>query len=684
MEFRGRDLDRLCINTIRTLAMDAVQKANSGHPGAPMGLAPAAYILWTRFLKHNPRDPGWQDRDRFVLSAGHASMLLYSLLHLTGYGLPMEELKQFRQWGSRTPGHPEYRSAPGVETTTGPLGQGFGNAAGMAIAERWLAEHFNRPGYPIVDHYTYVIASDGDMMEGISGEAASLAGRLHLSKLIVIYDDNHISIEGSTGLAFTEDVRRRFEAYGWHVQGIGEEEGAHGGAPLQAISAAISAAQAEKDRPSLIAIRTHIAYGSPNKQDTAEAHGSPLGKEEVLLTKKNLGWQWEEPFHVPEEALAHFREAVSRGRDRENQWSKLFEAYSKEYPNLATEWSMSMDRRLPEGWKEAIPVFSPDDGSIATRAASGKVLNAIASHIPNLIGGSADLAPSTKTYLEDYDSISGDNFAGRNLHFGVREHSMGAIVNGMALHKGVIPYGGTFLVFADYMRPPIRLSAMMGAPSIFVFTHDSIGVGEDGPTHQPVEQLASLRVIPNLIVIRPADANETAVAWRVALESKDRPVAIALTRQNLPILDRTGTACRAPTFPSAEGLARGAYILSGPVGVPSDLILIATGSEVSLALEAGKQLNERGIKARVVSMPSWELFDEQDEAYRNEVLPPSVTARLAIEAGSTQGWHRYVGSAGDVIGLDRFGASAPGSVVYEQLGFSVENVVDRALALVRR
>jgi len=661
--------------------MDAVQKANSGHPGAPMGLAPIAYVLWTKFLKHNPRNPRWQNRDRFVLSAGHASMLLYGLLHLTGYDLPMEELKQFRQWESRTPGHPEYGLTPGVETTTGPLGQGFGNAVGMAVAERWLAEHFNQPDYPIVDHYTYVIASDGDMMEGISGEAASLAGHLRLSKLIVLYDDNHISIEGSTDLAFTEDVRRRFEAYGWYVRSIGEEEGAHGGAPLQAISAAISAAQAEKDRPSLIAIRTHIAYGSPNKQDTAEAHGAPLGEEEVLLTKKNLGWQWEEPFHVPEAALAHFREAVSRGADREAEWSKLFEAYSKEYPDLAKEWNMFINRELPEGWKEAIPVFSSDDGSIATRVTSGRILNAIAPHIPNLIGGSADLAPSTMTYLKDYDSISGDDFTGRNLHFGIREHSMGAIVNGMALHKGVIPYGSTFLVFADYMRPPIRLAAMMGAPSIFVFTHDSIGVGEDGPTHQPVEQLASLRVIPNLIVIRPADANETAVAWRVALESRDRPVAIALTRQGLPILDRT-------RFSSAEGLARGAYILSDPVGegfIPSlDLILIATGSEVSLALEAEKQLKDKGVKARVVSMPSWELFDEQDEAYRNGVLPPSVTARLAIEAGVTQGWRRYVDSAGDVIGLDRFGASAPGKVVYEKLGFSVETVVDRALALVRR
>ena len=684
------NLDELCINTIRTLAMDAVQKADSGHPGAPMGLAPLAYVLWTRFLKHNPRNPEWYDRDRFVLSGGHASMLLYSLLYLTGYDLPLEELKQFRQWESRTPGHPEYGLTPGVETTTGPLGQGFGNAVGMAIAERWLAEYFNRPGYPIVDHYTYVTAGDGDMMEGISGEAASLAGTLRLSKLIVFYDDNHISIEGSTDLAFCEDVRRRFEAYDWHVQSVNEDQDDQ---DLEAISAAISAAQEEKARPSLIVIRTHIGHGSPNKQDTAEVHGAPLGEEEVLLTKKNLGWSWEDPFHVPEEALATFREAVSRGSDWEAEWNKLFEAYSKEYPDLAAEWDMFANRKLPSGWEKAIPVFSPDGGSVATRNASGDVLNAIAPHIPNLIGGSADLAPSTKTYLEDYDSISGDNFTGRNLHFGVREHSMGAVVNGMALHKGVIPYGATFLVFADYMRPTLRLSAIMGVPSIFVFTHDSIGVGEDGPTHQPVEQLASLRVISNLVVIRPADANETAVAWRVALESKDRPVAIALTRQKLPILDEYHMLPACDTFPSPrtrgpEGLAKGAYILSDPVGegftLSLDLILIATGSEVSLALEAEKQLREKGIKVRVVSMPSWELFDEQDEAYRDEVLPPSVTARLAIEAGATQGWHRYIGSAGDVMGLDRFGASAPGDVVYEKLGFSVENVVEWALALIGR
>jgi len=665
----NNDLDELCINTIRTLAMDGVQKANSGHPGAPMGLAHVAYVIWTDFLKHNPSNPEWYNRDRFVLSAGHASMLLYSLLHLTGYDLPLNELKQFRQWGSRTPGHPEHGLTPGVETTTGPLGQGFGNAVGMALAERWLAQYFNRPDYPIVDHYTYVIASDGDMMEGVASEAASMAGHLGLSKLIVFYDDNHISIEGCTDLAFTEDVRRRFEAYNWHVQSI------EGDQDLKAISQAILAAQGEKKRPSIIAIRTHIGCGSPNKQDTEKAHGEPLGEEEIKLTKKNLGWPWEEPFYIPDEALKHFRESVSRGSDLELKWQKLFDEYSKEYPDLAKEWKMFMNRELPEGWEKSIPVFSSSESSVATRVSSGKVMNAIAPYVPNLIGGSADLAPSTKTYLDKYKSINRDDFSGRNLHFGVREHGMGSIVNGMALHRGVIPYGSTFLVFADYMRPTIRLAAIMEIPSIFVFTHDSIAVGEDGPTHQPIEQIASLRAIPNLVVIRPADANETAVAWRIALESKNRPVALALTRQNLPILDRS-------KMPSAEGLARGAYILIDPEGGNPDIIMIATGSEISLVIDAEKVLKEKGIKTRVVSMPSWELFDEQDEEYRNTVLPPSIKARIAVEAGSPQGWCRYVGTEGDIIGLDHYGASAPLKVIYPKLGFSVENVVERSIRLV--
>jgi len=663
-------LDKLCINTIRTLTIDAIEKAKSGHPGAPMGLAPLAYVLWTKLIKYNPRNPDWQNRDRFILSAGHASILLYSLLYLTGYRLPIEELKRFRQWESRAAGHPEYGLTPGVETTTGPLGQGFGTAVGMAIAEQWSAEHFNRPGYPVVDHYTYVIAGDGDMMEGISAEAASLAGTLRLSKLIVFYDDNHICIEGSTDMTFCEDVCRRFEAHGWHVQSIPE---AH---DLEAISAATLAAQGEKERPSLIAIRTHIGYGSPKLQDTPDAHYGALGEEEIRSTKKNLEWPWEEPFYVPEEVLDHFREAIPRGHKWENQWNKLFSAYSKEYPELAKEWDIFMNRQLPDEWRESIPVFSSNEEPLATRVASGKVLNALSSHIPNLIGGSADLASSTMTYLEDCDSIGCNNFIGRNLHFGVREHAMGAIVNGMVLHKGVIPYAGTFLVFADYMRPSIRLSALMKIPSIFIFTHDSIVAGEDGPTHQPVEHLGSLRIIPNLLVIRPADANETAVAWRVALESEDRPVALVFTRHEVPILDRS-------QFPSAEGLARGAYILSDPKDGTPDIILIATGSEVHLALEAEKKLKGKGIKVRVVNMPSWELFDEQDEAYRNEVLPPSVTARLSIEAGSTQGWHRYVGSAGDVIGLDHFGTSAPGSVVYKKFGFTVECVIERALTLLQ-
>ena len=665
-------LDELCINTIRTLAMDGVQKANSGHPGAPMGLADVAYVIWTKFLKHNPGNPDWHDRDRFVLSAGHASMLLYSLLYLTGYGLTMEDLKQFRQWNSRTPGHPEHGLTPGVETTTGPLGQGISNAVGMAIAEKWLAQYFNRPGFNIVDHYTYVIASDGDMMEGVSSEASSLAGHLGLSKLICFYDDNHITIEGCTDLAFSEDVCKRYSAFRWHTQRLDDD------ATLDELASAIISAQNEKERPSLIAIRTHIGCGSPNKQDSEKAHGEPLGEEEVRLTKKNLGWESEEPFFVPEKAFNHFRKAVEKGCELEGNWNDMFEKYAKEYPDLAKQWHQFMNRELPEDWKKAIPVFTIDKKAIATRNASGTVLNAIAPLIPNLIGGSADLAPSTKTYMEKFGSISKDNFSARNIHFGVREHGMGAIVNGMALHKGVIPYGSTFMVFSDYMRPSVRLSAIMEQPSIWIFTHDSIGVGEDGPTHQPVEHLAALRAIPNLVVIRPADANETASAWRIALESKNRPVAMALTRQNVPILDQT-------QFPSAdEGVEKGAYILSDPEDGLPDIILIGTGSEVSLVLDASKQLKEKGIKVRVVSMPSWELFEDQDDDYKNKVFPPSVKARLAVEAGVTQGWCRYVGSEGDVIGIDHYGASAPGGTVFKQFGFTVENVVDRALALLKK
>jgi transketolase len=634
-----------------------------------MGAAAMAYVLWTRFLRHNPANPAWPDRDRFVLSAGHGSMLLYGLLHLTGYDLPLEELQSFRQWGSRTPGHPEHGLAPGVETTTGPLGQGFTNGVGMAIAEAYLAAHFNRPGHKIVDHYIYAIVSDGDLMEGVASEAASLAGHLRLGKLIYLYDDNHISIEGSTDLTFTEDRGRRFEAYGWHVQHVD-------GYDLEGIAAAIRVAQADP-RPSLILARTNIGYGSPHKQDTAEAHGAPLGEEEVRLTKENLGWPTEPSFLIPDQALAHFRQALDRGRTWDAEWQARFQAYAAEYPDLAEEWRGVMAGELPAGWDADLPTFRPEDGPLATRVASGKVLNAIAPYLPTLMGGSADLAPSCNTYLKGYGDFSADNRGGRNFHFGVREHAMAGILSGMALHSGIIPYGGTFLVFSDYMRPSIRLAAMMEIPVIYVFTHDSIGIGEDGPTHQPIEQIAALRAIPHLTVIRPADATETVVAWCVALEHRDGPVALVLTRQSLPILDHTVLA-------PAEGLARGAYILAEAEGRQPDVILIATGSEVHVALAAQKRLAEQGVKARVVSMASWELFERQPQSYRDAVLPPEVTARLAIEAGVPQGWHRYVGVKGDVIGIDRFGASAPYKVLWEKYGFTAENVAARALEMLER
>jgi len=661
------DLDQLCVNTIRTLAMDAVEKAKSGHPGMPMGAAAMAYVLWTRFLKHNPADPTWPDRDRFVLSAGHGCMLLYSLLHLTGYDLPLEELKQFRQWGSRTPGHSEYRKTPGVETTTGPLGQGFATGVGMAIAERMLAARFNRPGHTIVDHYTYAIVSDGDLMEGVASEAASLAGHLRLGKLIYLYDDNKITIEGSTDLAFSENVAERFEAYGWHVQRVD-------GNDLQAVETALRAAQAEERRPSLIIARTHIAYGSPNKQDSPEAHGAPLGEEEVRLTKQALGWPTDEPFYIPEAALAHFRRALQAGSAAQAAWQARFAAYEKAYPELAAEWRRVMSGELPEGWEKHLPVFEPSAGPMATREASGKVLNALAPHIPELVGGSADLAPSNLTYLAGMGDFQAANRGGRNLHFGVREHAMGAILSGMALHGGLKPYGGTFLVFSDYMRPAMRLAAMMELPVIYVLTHDSIGLGEDGPTHQPVEHLASLRAIPHLTVIRPADATETVAAWKVALEHRSGPVVLALSRQKLPIIDRS-------IYAAADGLARGAYVLADASLSHVDLILIATGSEVHLALEARTVLEQRGIGTRVVSMPSWELFDAQPREYQEAVLPPQVTARLAIEAGVGQGWCRYVGQQGDVVSLERFGASAPYKVLLKEFGFTVDNVVQRALAV---
>ncbi len=665
-------LDDLCINTIRVLSAECVEKANSGHPGMPMGAAPMAYVLWTEFLKHNPHHPAWFNRDRFVLSAGHGSMLLYSLLHLTGYDLPLSELLNFRQWESKTPGHPEYGLTPGAETTTGPLGQGFANGVGMAIAERFLAATFNRPGFEIINHFTYAVVSDGDLMEGISHEAASLAGHLGLGKLIYLYDDNHISIEGSTDLAFiTEKRTARFEAYGWHVQQVED------GNDLDAIEKAIVSAQKETQKPSLIAVRTHIGYGSPNKQDRASAHGEPLGKEELKLTKQKLGWPLEPEFYVPDEALKVFRAAVEQGKTEEARWISLLEGYRKAFPDPAKEMDRWMKGDLPEGWEKDIPGFPADPKGSATRAASGSVLNALSKRIRNLLGGSADLAPSNQTLIKDEGDFQAGHFGQRNLRFGVREHGMGGILNGMALHGGLIPYGGTFLIFSDYMRPAIRLAALMDLKVIYVFTHDSIGLGEDGPTHQPVEQLAALRAIPNLTVIRPCDAAETAEAWRFGLSHKSGPVALVLTRQGVPVLDRS-------VFAPADGLQRGAYILAdSPKGKP-DLLLVASGSEVHIAIEAAAKLAQKGISSRLVSMPSWELFDKQPDSYQRDVLSREIKPRIAIEAGRTQGWWRYVGEKGDVVGLDHFGASAPYKVLYEKFGITVDRVVEKALKLLGR
>jgi transketolase len=661
-----QNIDDLCINTIRALCMDAVQKANSGHPGAPMGLAPAAYVLWTRVMNHNPENPGWLDRDRFVLSAGHASMLLYSLLHLSGYAVSLDDIKNFRQWNSKTPGHPEFGHTPGVETTTGPLGQGFANAVGMAMAERHLAARFNCPGHEIVDHYTYMICGDGDMMEGISSEAASLAGHLGLGKLICIYDDNDISIEGSTEIAFTEDVALRFKAYHWHILNVDD------GNDIDAIYNAIQAAKAQTGRPSLIVLRTHIAYGSPNKQDTADAHGAPLGEEEVRLTKKSLGLPEDTLFNIPDAVRHHFKQCVGTGKDAEAGWQEKFQAYNKKYPDMTKKWVDAMSGFLTTGWDKDIPEFSVSDGPIATRAASGKVLNAIAERLPTLIGGSADLAPSNKTYLDASHEFQKDAYDGRNIHFGVREHAMGGIMSGMFLHHGLRPYGGTFLVFADYLRPALRVAAIMNIPVIYVFTHDSIAVGEDGPTHQPVEHLASLRAIPGLTVIRPADASETAQAWRQALQITNGPIALILSRQKLPVL--TSNAVK-------DGLTKGAYVLADCDGKP-DIILIGTGSEVHIILEAKARLIEKGVAARVVSMPSWELFEKTSQKYKDRVLLPDVQTRLAVEAGSEMGWCRYVGTRGNVIGINSFGASAPGGLVMEKYGFTSEHIVEKALELI--
>jgi len=672
-------LEDECVNALRFLSVDAVQKADSGHPGLPMGAAPMAYALWSRFLKHNPTNPDWFDRDRFVLSAGHGSMLLYSLLHLTGYDLSLAQIKRFREWGSMTPGHPERGITPGVEMTTGPLGQGFGNGVGLAMAEAHLAACYNRPGFEIVDHFTYAIVSDGDLMEGVSSEAASLAGHLKLGKLIYLYDDNRVTLSAATDLTFTEDRARRFEAYGWHTQSIAD------GNDLAAITSALGAAQDERERPSLILLRTHIGYGSPHKQDSFESHGSPLGADETRLTKQKLGWPMEPAFYIPERVHEHFREAIKRGKTAEAEWRERFSAYARAFPDLAKTFRQIVRGELPEGWDRDIPAFPPDAKGLATRVAAGKVMNAVASRLPALVGGSADLNPSTHTALsglgvfepasidacDKQGAVSGVwGYGGRNAYFGVREHGMGAILNGLAAHGGTLPFGATFLVFSDYMRPPIRLAALMGLHVVYVFTHDSIALGQDGSTHQPVEQLAGLRAVPGLTVIRPGDANETAVAWRVALEATDRPVALVLTRQDVPTLDRA-------RFAAADGLRRGAYVLADPPNGEPDVILIASGSEVGLVLAARQRLQDRNIRVRVVSMPSWELFDEQSQDYRDRVLLPSVPARLAVEAGVSQGWHRYVGDRGDVLSVERFGASAPGEVVMREYGFTAENVCRR-------
>ncbi len=661
-------LDELCVNTLRFLAVDQVEQAKSGHPGLPLGAAPMAYVLWDRFLRHNPDDPGWFNRDRFILSAGHGSALLYSLLHMTGYDLPLDELKRFRQWGSKTPGHPEHGLTPGVEATTGPLGQGFAMGVGMAVAEAHLAAVYNRPGHDVIDHHTYAIVSDGDLMEGISHEAASLAGTLGLGKLVYLYDDNHISIEGDTKIAFTEDVATRFKGYGWQVLHVSD------GNDLEAISAAVEEARRETARPSLVIVRTHIGYGSP-KQDTAGAHGEPLGPDAARATKQALGWPLEPAFHVPAEAREHMAKAVQRGGRDQEDWTKRLEAYADEFPDLAARLKEAVAGRLPERWEEAVPVFAPSDGPQATRGASGAVINALAPKVDMLMGGSADLAPSTKTLIKGSEGFSREHRDGRNMHFGVRELAMTAAVNGMALHGGLVPYGATFLIFSDYARPAIRLGALMGVHSIYVFTHDSIGVGEDGPTHQPISQVMSLRTIPDLLVFRPADANETAEAWRTALKD-GRPVAMALTRQKLPIMDTS-------LYPVREGFSRGAYILAEAGGGRPDLVIVATGSEVHLALEAREKLAGSGVKARVVSAPCWELFNEQGPEYRSEVLPADVP-KLAVEAGCSLGWGDMVGTDGAVVGLARFGASAPGGEVMSKLGFTVENVVARALDLVRK
>ncbi len=664
---KTQTVEQLGINTVRILAADAVQKANSGHPGAPMGLAPVGHVLWAEIMNYNPQNPEWANRDRFILSCGHACMLQYSFLYLTGYPITMDDIKRFRQLHSKTAGHPEYGLLSGIEVTTGPLGQGFANGVGFAIAQKYMAARYNKPGFDIFNYKIYAICSDGDMMEGISSEAASIAGHLKLGNMIYLYDDNHISIEGNTDLTFDEDVAKRFEAYGWHVQVLTD------GNDLNALSTAIKNAQKETSRPSLIKVRTLIGYGSPNKQDTAAAHGSPLGEEEVKLVKKNFGFDPDKYFEVPDEVLNYYREAGKKGIEKEKDWNELYKKYKEKYKELADEYESLSNGKLPKGWKDKLPVFKAGE-EIATRKASGKVLNALADYLPNLIGGSADLAPSTDTNLEKYKSFSAENSDGRNFHFGIREHAMGAILNGLALSNYIIPYGATFLIFSDYMRPSTRLAAIMKIRSIFIFTHDSIALGEDGTTHQPVEQLIGLRSVPNITVIRPADANETVQAWRVAIEHTGGPVALILTRQKIPVIDQE-------KYAKAIELEKGAYILSEPKTTP-DIILVGTGSEVQLLLAAQYKLTEQNIAVRVVSMPSWELFEKQDKAYKEKIFPGSIRKRLAVEAGSPLGWLKYVTDDGDIISINKFGESAPGEEVMEEYGFTVENVVKRAKALI--
>ena len=669
MDSTTKSIEQLSIDTVRVLSADAVQKANSGHPGTPMAIAPIGHVLWSQFMHYNPKNPHWANRDRFILSAGHACMFQYSFLYLTGYDITLDDIKNFRQLHSKTPGHPEYGLLDGIEVTTGPLGQGFANGVGFAIGQKHLAARYNKPGFDLFDYKIYAVCSDGDLMEGVASEAASLAGHLELGNIIYIYDDNHISIEGDTDITFNEDVAKRFESYGWHVQVVNDVN------DINALSNAINNAKIETSKPSLIKVRSHIAYGSPNKIDTAGAHGSPLGPDEVKLVKKYFGFDPEQSFVVPDEVLKYYRSCGEKGAGTEQKWNDLFKAYKEKFPELAAEYELAVNGELPKGWDANLPLFKPADGKMATRQASGKVLNAIAGKLPSLIGGSADLAPSTDTNLKEYTSFTVEHREGRNFHFGIREHAMGSALNGMALTKGIIPFGATFLIFSEYMRPPIRLAAIMKIRPIFVYTHDSIGLGEDGTTHQPIEQLISLRSIPNITVIRPADANETTQAWRVAIEHKDGPVVLVFTRQGLPIIDQD-------KYGKATELEKGAYILSDSEKTPQ-VILIATGSEVSLIMQAQAKLLEEGIQARVVSMPSWELFEKQDAAYKEKVFPKAIRKRLAVETGSPLGWHKYVTDEGDIIAMHTFGESAPAEDLFKEFGFTVENVVSKAKALLK-